>query len=191
MEQSITFTRPVFHEKRRISKNYSCTRLSANDPNISPPLAWEGVPEEAKSIALIMHSTETVATDDPWIHWVIWNIPVDLGEFSEGVPQTEELSDGSRQGVNRGATIGYVGPCPPEFILVSAAQSFASGKMEPITSKTDTLEKYFFDLYALDAVLDLAPGATSEELLQTMEGHVLAGGELVGEQLGKFLIKNN
>jgi hypothetical protein len=93
-----------------------------------------------KSIALIMHSTETVATDEPWIHWVIWNIPVDLGEFSEGVPQTEELPDGSRQGVNSGATIGYVGPCPPEFILVSAAQSSAFGKMEPITSKTGTPE---------------------------------------------------
>ena len=140
VKQSITLTSPVFHEKRRISNNYSCTRLSANDPNILPPLAWEGVPEEAKSISLIMHSTETVATDEPWIHWVIWNIPVDLGEFYEGVPQTEELSDGSRQGVNSGATIGYVGPCPPEVILVSAAQSSASGKMEPITSKTGTLE---------------------------------------------------
>lgn len=63
--------------------------------------------------------------------------------------------------------------------------------MELITSKTGTLEKYFFGLYALAAVLDLAPGATSEELLQTMEEHVLAGGELAGEQLGKFLIKHN
>jgi phosphatidylethanolamine-binding protein (PEBP) family uncharacterized protein len=49
VEQSITLTSPVFHDKRRISKNYSCTRLSANDPNISPPLAWEGVSEEARA----------------------------------------------------------------------------------------------------------------------------------------------
>jgi len=75
----------------------------------------------------------------------------------ENTPATQNLTGGGLQGKNDFGKIGYGGPCPP------------SGT-----------HRYFFKLYALDAELDLKPGATKSDLLKAMEGHVVAQGELVG-----------
>ena len=72
-EASIVFTSPVFNEKRRIPKKHTCTQISANVPNISPPLGWEGVPDGAVSLALIMDSLEIEGAER--VHWVVWNMP--------------------------------------------------------------------------------------------------------------------
>jgi hypothetical protein len=93
-----------------------------------------------------------------WVHWVIYNIPDDARELSEGIPQDAELPDGSRQGKNSWPKTGYGGPCPP------------SGT-----------HRYFFKLYALDIVLDLESGANKKQLLRAMEGHILAETELMGK----------
>ena len=193
MAATITFTSPVFNEKRRIPVKHTCANErpppdgvtvapGKTGENISPPLEWTDVPEGTASFALILDSEEAAG---PWTHWVVWNIPADSAGLGEGVSAEGELPGGSRQGVNSGGDVGYLGPCPPPFAIIDAS---AGGDV--VRSKTGSVQKYYFHLYALDSVLDLAPGATKEDLLQAMEGHVLGAGELAGERVGRKILKH-
>jgi Raf kinase inhibitor-like YbhB/YbcL family protein len=92
-----------------------------------------------------------------WVHWVIFNIPASMNGLEEDIPADKILSGGIVQGINDFRRIGYGGPCPP------------SGT-----------HRYFFKIYALDTHLDLSPGATKSQLLKTMEGHILAQGQMMG-----------
>lgn len=140
----------AFEEGGMIPHKYTC-----DGEDVSPPLSWTGTPEGTKMIALI--------NDDPdapvgtWVHWVIFNIPASVRELPEDVPPQKELKDGARQGRNDFGRIGYGGPCPPRGT-----------------------HRYYFKIYALDAVLSLPAGATKAELLMAMEGHIVAQGQLMG-----------
>ena len=134
VELSITFTSPVFNAKRRIPIKATCIggkvdrsgqsdkagemfargKLTGSDAqNLSPPLDWADVPEGTQSFALIVHSTESQASDELWIHWLIWNLPADLTGLEEGIEELETLENGARQGLNGAGVVGYLGPCPP------------------------------------------------------------------------------
>ena len=93
-----------------------------------------------------------------WVHWVIYDLPPAAAGLPEGVAKSPELAGGAKQGVNDYKKTGYGGPCPPP------------GRPH----------RYFFKLYALDAMTGLKAGATKKELLAAMEGHVLAQGQLMG-----------
>ena len=175
-DSSIVFTSPVFNAKRRIPKKSTCTEISLNEPNISPPLAWEGLPEGTVSLALTMDSLEVEG--GPRVHWVMWNMPSSLTELTEGIAQADVLPDGTAQGINGAGGVGYLGPCPPVMVSTFGMQ----GKVGE--GKKRDIEKYFFKLYALDTLLDLPPSTTKGELLKAMDGHILAAGELVGERQG-------
>lgn len=146
----MTLTSSAFTHGAMIPKEYTC-----DGKDISPPLSWGDPPEKTQSFALIMDDPD--APMGTWVHWVIYNIPATARGLPEGVPKDADLPDGSRQGRNSWRKIGYGGPCPP------------SGT-----------HRYFFKLYALDIVLTLASGATKDELLKAMEGHILANAELMG-----------
>jgi Raf kinase inhibitor-like YbhB/YbcL family protein len=141
---------PAFIEGGMIPKKYSC-----DAENVSPPLAWSGIPDKAKSLALIVDDPDAPAGD--WVHWVVYNMPVTMREMPEDIGPDERVAGIGIQGKTDFGKIGYGGPCPP------------SGT-----------HRYFFRLYALDKVLDAAPGLTKAQLLQAMAGHVLAQGELMG-----------
>jgi len=132
------------------------SRHSVNAENISPALQWSGVPSAAKSLALICDDPD--ASMGTWVHWVIYDISPSTPGLPEGVAKSPELPDGARQGANDFGRTGYDGPGPPP------------GKPH----------RYFFKLYALDAKIDPKPGATKKDLVKIMEGHVLAGGQLMG-----------
>ena len=198
---SMTFTSPVFNEKRRIPKVHTCIGGTVDKPgeyfarsnltptdaqNLSPPLTWSRAPDGTQSFALIMHSTELVGSDELWTHWVIWNIPAEVTELAKGVEEIETLANGASQGLNGGGVVGYLGPCPPNMLSTFKPQD-QSGQTNP----KQEIEKYYFEIYALDTKLDLAAGATRDELLQAMDGHILAGGELVGERQGKLIRKED
>jgi Raf kinase inhibitor-like YbhB/YbcL family protein len=134
-----------------LPKKFSCEGADA-----SPTLEWSGSPAKTVSFALIADDPDAPA--GTWVHWVLWNLPADARSLAEGVPRLEQLDDGARQGRNDFSKIGYNGPCPPP------------GKTH----------RYFFRLYALDAKLDLAPGATRQELDAAMQGHILAKAEYMG-----------
>jgi hypothetical protein len=147
---TIEITSTAFANEGMIPRRFTC-----DGENISPPLSWKGMPEGTKSLALIADDPD--APRKTWVHWVVYNLPAESGGLPENVPPEKTLAGGGRQGTSDFGRIGYGGPCPP------------SGT-----------HRYFFKLYALDAELGLAPGATKEELLQAMAGHVLAEAQLMG-----------
>lgn len=134
----------------RIPKNFTC-----DGADRSPQLAWSAPPVATKSLALIVADPD--APIGTFVHWVLYNLPATTRELPEGLPKQAELGDGSRQGQNDFSKTGYGGPCPPR----------------------GSTHRYFFELYALDAPLNLPAGATRRQVEQAMEGHVLARGELI------------
>ncbi len=147
----LPFSSPAFTNGAAIPAKYSC-----DGKNVSPPLKWSGVPSGTKSLALLVEDPD--APSGLWVHWVLFALPPTTTELPEDVAKSQYLPGGARQGLNDFRHLGYGGPCPP------------SGKPH----------RYFFKLYALDAPSELQPGATRKELLQAMERHVLAEGELMG-----------
>jgi hypothetical protein len=172
-ELSINVTSSKFNEKRRIPRKYSCT-----EEDISPPISWSDVPEGTVSMGLVVDSDQFPGP--PWAHWVLWGIPPDARGLSEAVPNTSEapsIGPKARQGTNNEDKVGWSGPCPPP---VRYADGSAGYKV-----LTPPVKQYLFRLYALDTDIELGADATKEDLLRAMDGHVLAGGELVGEHVSK------
>jgi Raf kinase inhibitor-like YbhB/YbcL family protein len=148
---SLELTSTAFPPKGTIPRQYT-----GDGTDRSPPLAWSEPPPGTLSLALVCDDPD--APRGTWVHWVLFNLPAQARELEEGVPATETLGNGAKQGRNDFGNLGYGGPAPPR------------GKPH----------RYFFKLYALDVALDLPPGATKAHLLQAMKGHVLAEGQLVG-----------
>jgi Raf kinase inhibitor-like YbhB/YbcL family protein len=144
-------TSTAFSEGGMIPAQYTC-----NGPDVSPPLNWEDVPEETKSLALIADDPD--APVGTWVHWVLYNLPADTHELQEDLPKTKVLPNGAMQGTNDFRKIGYNGPCPP-----------------------GGTHRYFFKLYALDELVDLNPGARKKDLLDAMKGHILAECQIMGK----------
>ncbi len=142
---------PAFEDGGTIPTAYTC-----DGQDTSPALTWVGSPDGTASFALVVDDPD--APSGVWVHWVIYNIPASAQSLPEGIPVEAVLSDGTEQGQNSWPKPGYGGPCPP-----------------------NGSHRYFFNLYALDVVLDLAPDVTDKAaLLAAMEGHVLEQATLMG-----------
>jgi len=141
----------AFQEGGKIPRKYTC-----DDKDVSPPLFWDDIPEDTKSLALICDDPD--APLGTWVHWVIYNLDPTIKELPENVPTNEILDNGGIQGRNDFRRTGYGGPCPPGGI-----------------------HRYYFKLYALNIKLDLGPGLTKSELLRAMEGHILDECQLMGK----------
>lgn len=144
---SINVTSTAFGEGAMIPKKYAC-----DAQNVSPQIAWTGVPAGAKSIALICDDPDAPVGD--WVHWVVYNMPASTKELAEGI---QSLPAGSKRGTNDFRKLGYGGPCPPSGV-----------------------HRYYFKIFALDMALSLDDGATKAQVLKAMDGHVLAQGALMG-----------
>ena len=153
-QNTLAITSTAFAAGASIPVGYSC-----KSPKVeSPPLAWKGVPADAKTLVLIVKDPD--APRGTFIHWVVYNLPASLGGVDAGVPLSGTLANGARQGVNSlGGRVGYLGPCPPPG---------------------SPPHHYRFELSALDNALELNPGATVSEVESAAKGHVKATGELVG-----------
>jgi len=141
----------AFSEGDFLPNRYTC-----KGEDVSPQLEWNGVSSQTKSLALICDDPDAPA--GVWVHWVIYNIPVGKDGLSENIAKESLLPDGARQGVNDSGDIGYGGPCPPP------------GKAH----------RYVFKLYCLDSILDLKSGATKQELIEAMAGHIVGEAQLTG-----------
>jgi Raf kinase inhibitor-like YbhB/YbcL family protein len=149
---------PGFSHDERIPKRHAHRPEGAD---VSPPLSWSGLPESARELALICEDPDAPQAE-PFVHWVIYRIPASSPGLPEGVAKDERPGnpEGMLQGTNSFDELGWSGPLPP------------------VGHGT---HHYHFRLYALDTRLEhLGPGATKEQLLQELEGHVVAEGELVG-----------
>ncbi len=148
---TISVRSSAFQEGGMIPAKYTC-----DGDDVSPPLEWTGIPQGTKSLALICDDPD--APVGTWVHWVIWNIPATLNGLAEDVPPDPQLPDGSRQGISDFRRPGYGGPCPPSGV-----------------------HRYYFKVYALDAMLELPSGTRKADLLKAMNGHILAEGQLMGK----------
>jgi len=147
----MTLTSSAFATGGSIPAKYTC-----EGANVSPPLSWTGAPAGTQSVALICDDPDAPA--GTWVHWVLYNLPSGVSALAEKMESTPTVSNGAVQGINDFEKTGYGGPCPPP------------GKPH----------RYFFKLYALDTNLALKPGATKKALVQAMEHHILAEGQLMG-----------
>jgi Raf kinase inhibitor-like YbhB/YbcL family protein len=147
----MNLTSPAFSNGGEIPAKYTC-----EGEDISPPLAWSGVPEGAKSLALIVDDPDAPDPAQPkmtWVHWVAYNIPSSVSSLAEGA----KLPAGALAGLNDWKRTGYGGPCPP------------IGR-----------HRYFHKLYALDRALPNLGQVTKDKLEAAMKPHIVARAELVG-----------
>jgi len=143
-----------FRHNEMIPARYTC-----DGQDISPPLQWSGIPTEAKSLVLIVDDPDAPDPDAPkmtWVHWVLYNIPVDTPGLEENI-SSASLPEGAKEGINDWDRKGYGGPCPP------------IGR-----------HRYFFKIYALDTVLADLQQPTKKQVEEAIAGHILAKAELVG-----------
>ena len=140
----------AFEGGNSIPKQYTC-----DGADISPQLSWSQPPEGTGSMVLICDDPD--APMGTWVHWVLYGLSPDTLEISENIPDDREVLGGAKHGVNDFHKYGYGGPCPP-----------------------GGTHRYFFKLYAVNTVVDLDPGATKDEVLDAIKGHVLAQGQLMG-----------
>jgi Raf kinase inhibitor-like YbhB/YbcL family protein len=141
----------AFRQNQAIPKKYTC-----DSSDVSVPLNWNDPAQGTKSFGLIADDPD--APRGTWVHWVLFDLPSDARELAEGIPAKETLDDGAKQGKNDFGKIGYGGPCPPP----------------------GPVHHYQFKLYALDKMAGLRPGATKQQLLDAMKGHILVQAELIG-----------
>jgi Raf kinase inhibitor-like YbhB/YbcL family protein len=100
---NINIASATFKNESMIPSKYNC-----DGEDISPPLSWDSVPPDTKSITLI--SDDQDAPGGTWVHWVIYNIPVESRTLAENVPKIDSLQNGARQGISSFRSIGYGGP---------------------------------------------------------------------------------
>lgn len=147
----IIVTSPSFVDGAPIPITYTC-----DGEDLSPPLAWSGIPEGSRSIVVLCDDPD--APQKPWTHWVVYNVPAATPGLPQGVAQVETRPDGSRQGINDFRRAGYGGPCPPR----------------------GSVHRYFFRVYALDCALSVGTRATKDVVEKAMDGHIRASGVLMG-----------
>jgi len=134
--------------------------------DMSPPIEWYNVPEGTVTLALIMEDPEAPDPNDPapnpWVHWVVVNIPATMKGLPEGFT-TKEVDDEDdelsqiQEGHNDFKVPSYRGPNPP------------IGE-----------HRYEFQLYALDTKLKVPKKPSRDRVRDAMEGHILAEAMFVG-----------
>jgi hypothetical protein len=127
-------------------------KFTCDGGDMNPELLIQNVPAEAQSLALILHDPDA-PTPGGFTHWVIWNI-----DPATAIIKEESIPPRAVEGANDAGRVGYFGPCPPP----------------------GAPHHYHFQLYAFDAVLDLADGAPVAPLRSAIEKHSIASAELVG-----------
>jgi hypothetical protein len=131
-------------------------RYTGDGADVSPPLAWTGVPEGTRAFALICDDPD--APMGTWVHWVLYDIPAAVTNLPEKVAATDTVPDIGTHGVTDFRRVGYGGPAPPR------------GKPH----------RYFFTLYALDQPTGLPARRGKMDVLRAIEGHILGKGQLIG-----------
>jgi Raf kinase inhibitor-like YbhB/YbcL family protein len=151
---TLKLTSAAFVHEGAIPRIHTC-----EGKDVSPPLAWSGVPANAKSLVLIVDDPDAPDPAAPkmtWVHWVLYNIPPAATGLPQGV-SPKELPAGTLQGISDFKRTGYGGPCPP------------IGR-----------HRYFHKLYALDVMLADLKNPRKQDVETAMKGHVIERAVLIG-----------
>lgn len=150
---TIQLSSTAFAEGDSIPMQYTCEA----DSLVSPPLRVLNAPADAKSLAVIVDDPDVPKQRVPtgvFTHWVLFNIPATTTDIAEG-------KAAGIAGANGAGQAAYAGPCPPKEYLPSE-------------------HRYFFTVYALDSELGLSQGATKDQVLSAMQGHIIGQSHLMG-----------
>ncbi|HEX4103957.1 MAG TPA: YbhB/YbcL family Raf kinase inhibitor-like protein [Candidatus Paceibacterota bacterium] len=139
-------TSPSFEDGGEIPKKFTC-----DGGDINPELSIQNVPEDAESLAIIMHDPDA-PREGGFTHWVVWNIVPTTAVIKE-----ESTPPGSVEGLNGAKKSGYMGPCPP------------SGT-----------HHYEFHIYALDTILELPESADKAALEREIKKYLIEEAVLAG-----------
>lgn len=152
---AMTLKSTAFDDGGRIPVEHTC-----DGEDVSPPLEIGGVPGGAETLALIVDDPDA-PREEPWVHWLIWNLPADASRIPQGYPPSGDgqAFDPGREGTNDFGNVEYGGPCPPP---------------------SHDAHTYRFILHAVDTTLDVPEGAERDQLEQALQGHVLAKDTLTG-----------
>ncbi len=143
----------AFENSAYIPPQYTC---DAEGGAMNPPLQISGVPEETKSLVLLMDDPDIPAAAkqsmgiDKFDHWTLYGISPDTLEIGEG-------ASAGASGLNSAGKTGYTPPCPP-----------------------DGEHRYFFKLFALDTNINFIKAPRQSDIEAAMQGHILDSAELVG-----------
>ena len=151
---SLVLTSTAFADGGIIPRRHTC-----EGEDISPDLAWSGVPAGCQSLVLLIDDPDAPDPQAPrmvWDHWLLYNLPAELQGLPAGI-ESGALPTGTGQGLNSWGETGYRGPCPP------------IGR-----------HRYFHLLYALDYRMPDLGTPPRHQLLAMMDEHILARAELVG-----------
>ena len=169
-EFTIEVTSDAVGDDGRLHNSYTCEGTH----ELTPQLSWSGAPDETQSFVLVMDDAET---DEPsggiWTHWIIYSIPADVTSMDSMAVDSTVLENGAMLGTNDYGVALYLGPCPRPSLIVGLGVAVSERRPLPAP-----LRAYHFRIYALDIDTDLGPGASRNELLKAVEGHVLAVGDL-------------
>jgi Raf kinase inhibitor-like YbhB/YbcL family protein len=151
---SLEIKSPRFQAMGEIPDKYTC-----DGQDISPPLRFAGIPEDARSLVLVVDDPDAPDPKAPrmtWDHWLLYNLPPQTRELPEAVGAAD-LPAGTLAGLNSWKRTTYGGPCPP------------IGR-----------HRYHFKLYALDVMLPDLGAVNKKDLEKRLHGHILAKDELIG-----------
>lgn len=156
--ESIEVTSTAFTNHANVPLKYT-----AYGDNVSPQIKWGELPAGTEQLALIMDDP-IAPTPEPFVHWVVYNIPATASELPEGMSSDERVSEpaslaGAINGINGLNRVGHFGPRPP-----------VDGE----------LHAYHYKVYALDSALDLEPGLDKPALLAAIEDHIIGVGMIMG-----------
>jgi Raf kinase inhibitor-like YbhB/YbcL family protein len=146
----ITVTSTAFKDGEAMPLENSCDGI-----NVSPQIAWTPGPGGTQFYALLMVDID--APKQPFTHWVVYNIPLEITDLHAGISTNGILDTGSIQGRNDVTKLGYYGPCPMDA----------------------NVHNYVFTIYAVDTYFQM-PAAWGYQLVEKLQGHILAKGQLTG-----------
>lgn len=141
----MNITSEAINANGQILPEYTCS-----GQNISPPLTFSEIPEDTKSLMLILEDPD--APNGTFTHWILYDMSPATLQLVEGQPPMT-----GKTGTNSFGQQSYSGPCPP----------------------SDT-HRYFFKLLALDTVLDLPAGADRQTIEAAMQGHEVETAQVIG-----------
>ncbi len=147
--------------------------------NSSPNITWGDVPDGTQSIAVVAEDLGLLGGIAS--HWLLWGIPSDTREVAAGVSGSTDLPGGAVEGINSGGRSGYNGPCPPPKIIYRG----------PVCKNTGfDSNPYVWNVYAIDKDVALTASATRDDLLQAIDGNILAGGSIDVKYISKTLLRD-
>jgi Raf kinase inhibitor-like YbhB/YbcL family protein len=96
--EMLKITSSAFLNNEKIPEKYTY-----DGENINPEIDIEGIPEETKSLVLIVEDPD--APTGNWVHWAVFNIKPSQRIFENSIPGEEAMNDFKET--------KYLGPCPP------------------------------------------------------------------------------